>query len=161
MSETDVLLHLWAKRRPQPPPEVLYPLLFHMLDVAVVAEGLWHRCPHSSARRFCSQQLGLSEAEAGALIPFWVGLHDMGKGAPGFQGKSQVANDLLGPHLSFPQSQQDVPHGTETVATLPQYMKSPFEPEAPRGRLLYTRDRSLGCLVWDHCLGPALSVAGC
>ena len=119
-----LLLLPWAKRRIDPPREVLYPLLFHMIDVSTVTEVLWHSCLHRSARRFCSAQLGLTEAEAGGWIAFWAAMHDLGKASPGFQGKSASARGTLGRHLSFPRTLRHVPHGTITSATLPEQLES-------------------------------------
>ena len=66
MSDTNALLHLWTKRRTEPLPVVHYPLLFHMLDVAIDARELLNMSLHHGTRHFFSRQLGLQEAEASA-----------------------------------------------------------------------------------------------
>jgi len=93
MSEIDTLLLFWAKRSEAP--EIHYPLLSHMLDVAAVAQEMWDGTLHPEARQFFAKQLGLSEHETGLTLSFWAGLHDLGKASPGFQIKSETARQRL------------------------------------------------------------------
>jgi len=77
VSELDTLLLFWAKRKGAT--EVHYPLLYHMLDVAAVAQAMWDMTVHPELRQFFARQLGLGENEAGLHLSFWAGLHDLGK----------------------------------------------------------------------------------
>jgi CRISPR-associated endonuclease/helicase Cas3 len=95
MSDIKTLLKLWAKYRGNPPDEVVYPLLFHMLDVAVVAQEVWDNLLQSDARRLLASRLGLADKEARAWISFWAGLHDIGKASPVFQSKSRTVRNVL------------------------------------------------------------------
>ena len=61
-------------------------LLAHMLDVAAVAETILGREP-ATTLRWAADQFGVNEAEAPRWIAALVGLHDFGKGIPGFQAK--------------------------------------------------------------------------
>ncbi|MGW6898985.1 CRISPR-associated endonuclease Cas3'' [Streptomyces sp. NPDC054919] len=56
-----------------------YPVLFHMLDVAVVAGELWDRYLTVQQRRLIAGGLGLGLADARKVVMFWAGCHDLGK----------------------------------------------------------------------------------
>ncbi|WP_329254643.1 CRISPR-associated endonuclease Cas3'' [Streptomyces canus] len=58
---------------------VVYPLLFHMLDVAALAGELWDRMLVAAQRARIASGLGLSEDEARGVLMFIAGLHDLGK----------------------------------------------------------------------------------
>lgn len=125
MLETNSLLSLWAKKKASPAGEVRYPLLFHMLDVAMVTQELWEKSLQPGARRFFAKQLSLSEAEACSWISFWAGLHDIGKASPVFQRKSEVAKyQLESMGFVFESHVTDVPHGIITAHVFPNLVKN-------------------------------------
>ncbi|MFE0762866.1 CRISPR-associated helicase Cas3' [Streptomyces smyrnaeus] len=64
---------------------VVYPLLFHLLDSAAIADGLWDRFLSSNQRVWIARGLGVPQGVARGLVAFWAGLHDLGKLTPGFQ----------------------------------------------------------------------------
>lgn len=57
----------------------VYPLLFHLLDVAALAGVVWDRYVTCGQRRLIAAGLGLTLAEARCLVMFIAGLHDLGK----------------------------------------------------------------------------------
>ncbi|MEV0936432.1 CRISPR-associated helicase Cas3' [Streptomyces phaeochromogenes] len=57
----------------------VYPLLFHLLDVAAFAGVVWDRYLTRGQRRLIAAGLGLALAEARCLVMFIAGLHDLGK----------------------------------------------------------------------------------
>ncbi|MFB7738458.1 CRISPR-associated helicase Cas3' [Streptomyces sp. NPDC056112] len=57
----------------------VYPLLFHLLDVAAVAGEVWDRFLTRGQRRLIAQGMGVTLAEARCLVMFFAGLHDLGK----------------------------------------------------------------------------------
>lgn len=61
-------------------------LLAHMLDVAAVAAAILER-ESNSTRTWAARCFGLSSEAVTAWIAAMVGLHDFGKGIPGFQAK--------------------------------------------------------------------------
>lgn len=125
MPTIDILLQFWAKRKTDLLREVRYPLLFHMLDVAIVTQELWEKSLHSGARRFLAEQLDLSESEAAAWISFWSGLHDIGKASPVFQRKSEVAKyQLESIGFVFESHVTDIPHGMITAHVFPDLVES-------------------------------------
>lgn len=77
-------------------------LLAHMLDVAAVAEQILNRESPVALRRPAAA-LGLSETQVIRWLAAMVGLHDIGKAIPGFQGKwdaGRAADEAAG--LAFP-----------------------------------------------------------
>ncbi|KGQ22203.1 CRISPR-associated endonuclease Cas3'' [Thermus filiformis] len=75
-------LTLWAKSDPY------RSLLAHMLDTAAVALALLEREPERTRRLYAEdwKDWGLDEEEALRFVAFLVGLHDLGKAVPVFQG---------------------------------------------------------------------------
>ncbi|MEU9348402.1 CRISPR-associated helicase Cas3' [Streptomyces sp. NPDC048278] len=57
----------------------VYPLLFHLLDVAAIAGVVWDRYLTRGQRRLVAFGLGVTLAEARCLVMFYAGLHDLGK----------------------------------------------------------------------------------
>lgn len=77
-------------------------LLAHLLDVAAVAEVLLQREPEAT-RRWAASRLGFSLAELPRWVAAGAGLHDFGKGIPGFQFKwPEGAQRDLAAGLPFP-----------------------------------------------------------
>ncbi len=114
MLEID-LLKLWAKRRRDTHFEILYPLLFHMLDVACVVQALWYRSFQADTRAQLAQAVGPSDTGACLWISFWAGLHDLGKASPVFQRASiQAQESLAGLGFAFDKHVQPIPHGSIT-----------------------------------------------
>ncbi|MFJ8954310.1 CRISPR-associated endonuclease Cas3'' [Streptomyces sp. NPDC102381] len=72
-----LVLGLWGKYCPRH--GVVYPLLFHMLDVAAVAGELWDRVLVAGQRQRIAGGLGLDERAARLLVMFIAGCHDIGK----------------------------------------------------------------------------------
>ena len=115
----------WAKRKTELLREVRYPLLFHMLDVAIVTRQLWEKSLHSGARHLFAEQLHLSESEAATWISFWSGLHDIGKASPVFQRKSEVVkHQLESIGFVFESHVTDIPHGVITAYVFPDLVVS-------------------------------------
>jgi len=91
--ETQVALNIWAKKSEEN--DQHYPLLCHMLDATAVCLGIWEKCLHHGARQSIASALQLTESDASQWISLWVGLHDIGKASPDFQGKSETAKEKL------------------------------------------------------------------
>jgi len=69
----------------------IHPLICHMIDSGVVAQGLWQHGLTKDARQKISAWLNLSMEDAVRLIGFWTALHDIGKATPSFQLKCEPA----------------------------------------------------------------------
>jgi CRISPR-associated endonuclease/helicase Cas3 len=133
MLDIETLLKLWAKCRGDPPDEVRYPLLFHMLDVALVTQEIWNNLLQSDARRLLANSLSLTEEEARAWISFWTGLHDIGKASPVFQSKSSTARSMLASKGFRFEHRDDIHHEIITSDVFPELLTGTnLKPEALR-----------------------------
>ncbi|MFD8597512.1 CRISPR-associated helicase Cas3' [Kitasatospora sp. NPDC059646] len=64
-----------------------YPLRGHLIDTAAMAGELWDCYLSEGQRQMIAESFGVDVAEAGAMVRFWAGLHDIGKACPCFQGQ--------------------------------------------------------------------------
>ena len=120
-----IQFQLWAKKKAGQTEEVRYPLLFHMLDVAMVSQELWARSLHFGTKCFFTKHLVLADADAAGWISFWTGMHDIGKASPTFQRKSEVAKyQLESRGFVFEPHVTDVPHGIITAHVFPNLVKN-------------------------------------
>ncbi|HUS69611.1 MAG TPA: CRISPR-associated helicase Cas3' [Anaerolineae bacterium] len=91
---------LWAKKEEN---GRYHPLICHLIDVAEVAQALWDEVLTDSIRAHYCSLLDLPPEQARALLSLWVGLHDLGKATPVFQGGDRAALERLsGFGLKFP-----------------------------------------------------------
>ena len=77
----------WGKLASPDESPSYHPLLCHMVDVAMVTQGMWQYSLSPSQRRGLCSGLGLGQDEdaAGLWCAFLAGLHDLGKASPAFQ----------------------------------------------------------------------------
>ncbi len=118
-SQTPPWFWLWAKA--DAASGQWHPLLYHLIDVGMVARALWEEAMSSGLRARYAALLGLSEEDAGRYIAFLASSHDLGKASPAFQSKV----DFLRPSLErqgfrFPPSlgEKGAPHGFITTWAL-------------------------------------------
>lgn len=120
---------LWAKTTE----ETLdwHPLICHMIDTGQVASILWGDCLAPATRQYFASRLGLDESRAGALISFWVSLHDLGKAGPGFQRKHAPAIPALeNAGFAFPMpTSKHAPHGVVSAWALEILLQQQFQLE--------------------------------
>ncbi len=125
------LLQFWAKKKAESDgAQIRYPLLYHMLDGALVARAMWDSCFQDGVKRFCTRQLGTDETQVGQLVSFWVGLHDIGKASPGFQCQDEGTKQGLrkqGFDISGTSN-----HGVVTAALLKDFLKHDVDPHLAR-----------------------------
>jgi CRISPR-associated endonuclease/helicase Cas3 len=141
MPDIDTLLKFWAKCGKTPQDEALYPLLYHMLDVALVAQEIWDNLLQSEGRSLLAGKLGLAEQEVRGWISFWVGLHDIGKASPVFQSKNSTAKRLLEPQFRF-KHRDDIRHEIITSDVFPKLF--------PRTNLSRETLRHIGYAIGGH-----------
>lgn len=97
--DSHVLLQLWGKTGKD---NLFHPALFHMLDVAHVAQVLLSHplCPRY--RQILSAALGTGAQTLTQIVPFLIGLHDIGKLSVSFQSQvPEQAERLRSLGLSF------------------------------------------------------------
>jgi len=81
------ILSFWGKAQPgDGASQSWHPAVYHLLDVAAVAEAILQNRPVTRSR--AAKLLGLEVDEAQRLLVMLVALHDIGKFAPAFQAKS-------------------------------------------------------------------------
>jgi len=88
-------LELWAKLGKATWPDEYHPVICHLIDVANCALALWQSAIREPIRCRVARQLGISSADdAGRLLAFWIGAHDIGKGTPCFQFRDERQKEL-------------------------------------------------------------------
>ena len=83
---------IWGKTNADPnrssaDPISYHPLIFHLIDVSIVAGELWAHYLPPSVRQRIESDLQLTPAQTAAWIRFLAGMHDIGKCTPEFQRK--------------------------------------------------------------------------
>jgi CRISPR-associated endonuclease/helicase Cas3 len=97
--------YLWAKADRTDPNQV-HRLIYHLIDVGMVAKALWQDALPSQLKSQLALWLGLSVENAGWLLAFWSALHDLGKASPAFQIKikhAPVIQELREQGFSLPE----------------------------------------------------------
>jgi len=104
-----------------------HPLICHMLDVAVMTLALWKTALTKGQRMQWATTLQMNVDDAGRLLAFWAGLHDLGKASPAFQRQWAAAEETLAQvGLRFERLfvKEFCPHGHITTATLPNLLSA-------------------------------------
>ena len=116
-------LYLWAKA--QRDGSTYHPLLYHMLDVAACAEGLWEHALTAEARAQLARDLNLNEDEARRLSVFLAATHDIGKASPAFQTKVPTLREhLRALGYDFPDAAEDgTPHSVISAWVLQTWLR--------------------------------------
>lgn len=110
-------------------------LLAHMLDVAAVAECILLHEPRSTVE-WAATKFGLKPDSVPRTIGTLVGLHDFGKGIPGFQAKWEVGKSRdLGAGLPFGGAAERIDDHACASAALLERLDIPM---APRQRLAWS-----------------------
>jgi CRISPR-associated endonuclease/helicase Cas3 len=115
---------LWAKKDKD---GRYHPLICHLIDVAQVAQALWDEVLTDSIRSHYCSLLDLPPGQARTILSFWVGLHDIGKATPAFQGGDKAAQERLSVlGLKFPRRfvGGKPSHGTVSAQVLPGMLAS-------------------------------------
>ncbi|MCS6880428.1 MAG: CRISPR-associated helicase Cas3' [Oscillochloridaceae bacterium] len=95
MADLD-LLQFWGKTpRPELPVERFHPAIFHMLDVACVAEALARDGPPRAREALAHAWRGANIEALLKWLPFLVAIHDLGKISAVFQGQDEAQRHRL------------------------------------------------------------------
>ncbi len=90
------LLAFWGKTpKPGEPAERYHPAIFHMLDVAFVAEALLREGAPRLRRALLHAWHGCDPEALLAWLPFLIALHDIGKISAAFQGQVEPQRQRL------------------------------------------------------------------
>lgn len=132
-------------------PNAFHPLICHMIDVACVAEAMWNDVLPAVTKNRLAKPFGLDcqtedrihsgnerdrpLLQAGKIIAFIIGLHDLGKCSPPFQlrgknkGETEQTRRLYDLYTKTDwdcemfQPAHTVPHGYVTALTLPDILE--------------------------------------
>jgi len=137
---------LWGKtRRAGETGDATHALLYHLIDVAAVAETLWDRATSPALRKRLGLLLGLSDEETRRCVAYWASLHDLGKACPAFQMMYEPAQAALleaGYALPMQTGEARCYHGTVTTDALgPLLLEKGVDRRLARG---------LACAVGGH-----------
>lgn len=90
--KNDIDLRVWGKSRGLP---TRYALIWHLVDAAAVAAGLWDEYLTPNQRTVIAAGLALHEDDARTVVAFLAGLHDLGKCTADFQHQDAPAFQVL------------------------------------------------------------------
>lgn len=117
------MYRLWAKHDPRNKKVKTHLLIYHLLDVAAVAYGLWDDGLGAGQKAWLMAMLGLDETAARGMMALLAGLHDIGKATPAFQKKAADLYDALkeaGLHERYPDI---APHGILSAVILCRWLR--------------------------------------
>lgn len=139
----------WAKTNreqlPDLPADWTHPLWAHLLDVGSAAQVLWDQFLPAVLKQKMATALGLEQAAAGRFLSIWIGLHDLGKGIPGFQEMHAPTKErLTAVGLVFYERPNRLHHGHATIAILHNWLR---EKQVPYDSLL---DAVAACVGIHH-----------
>src|SRR5262245_51671920 len=117
MKDEDFLLQFWGKTPKEgDPPERYHPAIYHMLDVAFVAEALLRDGAPRLRRALLHAWDGCDPNVLIAWLPFLIATHDLGKISAAFQGQAKS---------------EDTRHQRERLEDKNKIIFPPHYPEAP------------------------------
>lgn len=91
LSDTVVMhaKYIWAKSNQND--ETWLPLWVHLEDALRASQVLWDEWVPLKIKSMIAKDLRLSENDAGKVVAWLAGLHDLGKATPDFSGRDRVA----------------------------------------------------------------------
>lgn len=121
----------WAKTNREQldglPPDWTHPLWAHLLDVGSAAQVLWDKFLPASLKRQMATALDMEETAAGRFLSIWIGLHDLGKGIPSFQGMPgaapQIVAQLAVAGLALHPEANRLHHGHASIASVHNWLR--------------------------------------
>jgi CRISPR-associated endonuclease/helicase Cas3 len=129
MDDDKFLLQFWGKTpKPGDPPERYHPAIYHMLDVAFVAEALLRDGAPRLRRALLHAWRGCDEDSLIAWLPFLIATHDLGKIAAAFQGQAkredtlQQRNRLIDAGVQFAAGTVELYHAEISAVWLHDYL---------------------------------------
>lgn len=115
------------------PADWTHPLWAHLLDVGSAAQVLWEKFLPAALRQKMAAALGMEEAAAGRFLSIWIGLHDLGKAIPSFQGMPgaapQVVAALAAQGLPIHPDANRLHHGHASIAIVHNWLRGKNLPD--------------------------------
>lgn len=145
----DIWRLFWAKTNREKidglPADWTHPLWAHLIDVGSAAQILWDNFLPLSLRQKMADGIGMSLADAGQFLSIWIGLHDLGKGIPNFQGMHEPSKERLEKAgLHFHERPNRLHHGHASIAICYRWLR---EKKLPFDTLL---DAAAACVGIHH-----------
>jgi len=112
LSETEKIIRTlccWGKTGSEEDPNIFHPALFHMLDVACVAEVLLQPPVTSRFRKVLAEALNVEPNQLVNWLPSILALHDIGKISSAFQSQNSAQLERLR-NLGFDLSPLSIHH---------------------------------------------------
>lgn len=109
-------------------------LIYHLIDVAAVAECMWDRALGGRQRAWLERTLGLEAEAARKQMALLAGLHDIGKASPSFQRKAPDLYDALR-EAGLHERSDDRPHGLLSAVILRRWLLDKGIAAGPASRL--------------------------
>lgn len=108
-----------------------HPLWAHLIDVGSAAQVLWEQFLPSTLKHKMADALGMTETETGRFLSIWIGLHDLGKGTPNFQGMHEPSvKKLTDVELAFHEKPNRLHHGHASIAIVWNWLRAAGLPNA-------------------------------
>lgn len=98
--------------------EWIHPLWAHLIDVANTALVLYEMYLPMSLKKKMAHALNMSVVDTGKFLSIWIGLHDIGKAIPGFQGLHPHSKEKLSEKFPFPAEPERLHHGHATISIM-------------------------------------------
>ena len=119
----------WAKTNREKieglPDDWTHPLWAHLIDVGSTAWLLWERYLSSSLKKMMVDSIGMNEQDTGRFLSIWIGLHDLGKAIPSFQGLHAPAKQKLEEGgLAFHNEPNRLHHGHASIAIVHRWLRA-------------------------------------
>ncbi len=119
----------WAKTNREKiaglPEDWTHPLWAHLIDVGSAAQVLWEQFLSPSLKQKMADALGTNEEDAGRFLSIWIGLHDLGKGIPNFQGMHEPSQQKLkDAGLIFDERPNRLHHGHASIAIVWNWLRA-------------------------------------
>lgn len=106
-----------------------HPLWAHLIDVGSAAQVLWNNFLPPSLKQKMANALGMDVAEAGRFLSIWIGLHDLGKGIPNFQGMHEPSKQkLIDAGLLMHDKPNRLHHGHASIAIVWNWLRAKHMP---------------------------------
>ncbi len=119
----------WAKTNREKvkdlPEDWTHPLWAHLLDVGSTALLLWQQYLPASLKKMMVESIGMDEEATGRFLSIWIGLHDLGKAIPNFQGMHPPSKENLERNgLMFHSAPNRLHHGHASIAIVFCWLRS-------------------------------------
>ena len=152
----------WAKTNREKieglPDDWIHPLWAHLIDVGSAAQVLWERFLPASLKQKMADGIGMPPDETGRFLSVWIGLHDLGKGIPSFQGIENngiyaaptVVEKLTNAGLTINPDANRLHHGHASIAIALRWLHPDLNTNRSGAVVNYLLDALAACVGIHH-----------